>query len=67
MSSSRFIGIDLGTTFSAVATLDDRGQPVTLTVQHADGSFTLPNDAGNIGQEALDRFKTKNAKTSSAK
>ena len=32
MSSTKgkLVGIDLGTTFSAIATLDDRGQAVTL-------------------------------------
>ena len=26
----KVVGIDLGTTFSAIATLDDHGQPITL-------------------------------------
>lgn len=29
-------------------------------MRHPDGTFTLPNDAGNIGQPALDRWKAKN-------
>ena len=40
---------------------DGRKGGILKFVQHADGSFTLPNDAGNIGQEALDRWKAKNA------
>ena len=39
---------------------DGRKGGVLKFVQHADGTFTLPNDAGNIGQDALDRFKAKN-------
>ena len=31
-------------------------------VQHADGTFTLPNDAGNIGQDALSQWKAKSPK-----
>ncbi len=36
---------------------DGRKAGILKFVQHADGTYTLPNDAGNIGQEALDRFK----------
>jgi hypothetical protein len=36
---------------------DGRKAGILKFVQHADGSFTLPNDAGNIGQEALDRWR----------
>jgi hypothetical protein len=36
---------------------DGRKGGVLKFVQHADGSYTLPNDAGPIGQEALDRWK----------
>lgn len=39
---------------------DGRKGAILKFVQHADGSYTLPNDAGNIGQEALDRWKAKN-------
>jgi hypothetical protein len=46
---------------------DGRKGAVLKFVQHADGSYTLPNDAGNIGQEALDRWKARNAKSSAAK
>ncbi len=38
---SRIIGIDLGTTNSCVAVLDDKGQPRTLVA--ADGERTLPS------------------------
>src|SRR5436309_11262996 len=53
------VGIDLRTTYSAVATLDDRGQPVTLP--NRDGDMLTPSavlllDAGSavVGQAALD-------------
>jgi hypothetical protein len=38
---------------------DGRKGGVLKFVQHADGTFSLPNDAGNIGQDALDRYKAK--------
>src|SRR5436309_10669907 len=53
------VGIDLRTTYSAVATLDDRGQPVTLP--NRDGDMLTPSavlllDDGSavVGQAALD-------------
>ena len=53
------IGIDLGTTFCAVATLDDRGRPVTLP--NRDGEILTPsaiyfnpNGGAVVGQPALD-------------
>ena len=53
------VGIDLGTTYSAVATLDDRGQPVTLP--NRDGDMLTPSavlllDDGSavVGQAAVD-------------
>jgi molecular chaperone DnaK len=53
------VGIDLGTTYSAVAALDDRGQPVTLP--NRDGDMLTPSavlilDDGRavVGQAALD-------------
>jgi hypothetical protein len=46
---------------------DGRKGAILKFVQHADGTFTLPNDAGNIGQEALDRYKAKTAKGSASK
>ena len=57
--SGKLVGIDLGTTFSAVATLDDRGQPITLP--NRDGEMLTPSavllfDDGTavVGQSALD-------------
>jgi len=35
------VGIDLGTTYSAIATLDDRGQPTTLP--NRDGEMLTPS------------------------
>jgi hypothetical protein len=46
---------------------DGRKGGILKFVQHADGTFTLPNDAGKIGQEALDRWKTRMAKPAGAK
>jgi len=53
------VGIDLGTTYSAIASLDDRGQPATLP--NRDGEMLLPSavllidDASAVvGQAALD-------------
>ena len=40
-TSMPVVGIDLGTTFSAIATLDDRGQPVTLP--NRDGDMLTPS------------------------
>jgi hypothetical protein len=40
---------------------DGRRAGILKFVQHADGTYTLPNDAGNIGQEALDRWKARKA------
>src|SRR6516165_5764069 len=55
----KLVGIDLGTTFSAIATLDDHGQPVTLP--NRDGEMLTPSavlllDDGSavVGQAALD-------------
>src|SRR5438046_7352666 len=57
--AGKLVGIDLGTTFSAIATLDDRGQPVTLP--NRDGDMLTPSavlllDDGSavVGQAALD-------------
>ena len=41
---------------------DGRPGGVLKFVQHADGTYTVPNDAGSIGQEALDRWKAKNGR-----
>jgi molecular chaperone DnaK len=55
----KLVGIDLGTTFCAIATLDERGQPVTLP--NRDGDMLTPSavlllDDGSavVGQAALD-------------
>ncbi len=55
----KIVGIDLGTTYSAIATLDDRGQPITLP--NRDGDMLIPSavlllDAFSavVGQSALD-------------
>src|SRR5207248_7167816 len=58
--AGKLVGIDLGTTFSAIATLDDRGHPVTLP--NRDGEMLTASavllqdgDAGVVvGQAALD-------------
>jgi molecular chaperone DnaK len=56
--ATKLVGIDLGTTFSAIATLDDHGQPVTLP--NRDGDMLTPSavfiDGDNVvvGQSALD-------------
>src|SRR5262245_58467274 len=56
--AGKLVGIDLGTTFSAIATLDERGQPVTLP--NRDGDMLTPSaiylDDGTavVGQAALD-------------
>jgi len=42
---------------------DGRKDGILKFVQHADGAYTLPNDAGNIGQEALNRWKARNPTT----
>src|SRR5436309_6595000 len=53
------VGIDLRTTYSAVATLDDRGQPVTLPNRDGDmltpsAVLLLDDGAAVVGQAALD-------------
>jgi molecular chaperone DnaK len=56
--AGKFVGIDLGTTYSAIATLDDRGQPATLP--NRDGEMITPSavllEDGEVvvGQAALD-------------
>src|SRR5689334_21557619 len=56
--AGRLVGIDLGTTFSAIATLDDHGQSVTL--RNRDGEMLTPSavliEDGDavVGQAALD-------------
>jgi molecular chaperone DnaK len=57
-SGGKLVGIDLGTTFSAIATLDDRGQAVTLP--NVDGEMLTPSavliedDYAVVGQAARD-------------
>ena len=61
-NSSLAVGIDLGTTFSAVAYLDDLGRPVTL--QNGEGDKVTPSVLlfeGNdviVGKEAVKAFAT---------
>ena len=55
----KLIGIDLGTTFCAVATLDEHGQPVTLPNRDGEmltpSAVLLPADGeAVVGQSALD-------------
>jgi molecular chaperone DnaK len=57
--TGKLVGIDLGTTFSAIASLDDHGQPITLP--NRDGDMLTPSavlllDDGTavVGQSALD-------------
>lgn len=53
------IGIDLGTTFCAVATLDERGRPVAVPNRDGDvltpsAIFLAPDGSAVVGQSALD-------------
>jgi molecular chaperone DnaK len=53
------IGIDLGTTFCAVATLDDRGRPVAVPNRDGDvltpsAVYLAPDGSAVVGQPALD-------------
>lgn len=57
--SGKLVGIDLGTTFSAISTLDDHGQPITLP--NRDGEMLTPSavyigedGTAVVGQAALD-------------
>src|SRR5438552_5325857 len=56
--AGKLVGIDLGTTFCAIATLDDRGQPITLP--NRDGDMLTPSavmiegETAVVGQAALD-------------
>src|SRR6516162_3291579 len=59
VGTGKLVGIDLGTTFSAIASLDDHGQPVTLP--NRDGEMLTPSavlllddDTTVVGQAALD-------------
>jgi molecular chaperone DnaK len=56
--AGQLVGIDLGTTFSAIATLDDRGQAITLP--NRDGDMLTPSavlieeDGAVVGEAARD-------------
>ncbi len=57
--TGKLVGIDLGTTFSAIASLDDHGQPITLP--NRDGEMLTPSavlllddETAVVGQAALD-------------
>ncbi len=59
VGTGKLVGIDLGTTFSAIATLDDHGQPITLP--NRDGEMLTPSavlllddETAVVGQAALD-------------
>jgi molecular chaperone DnaK len=58
MSTGKLVGIDLGTTFSAIAMLDDRGQAITLP--NVEGEMLTPSavllgdDFAVVGQAARD-------------
>ncbi len=56
--SGKLVGIDLGTTFSAIATLDDHGQPVTLPNRDGDmltpSAVLLDDNSAVVGPAALD-------------
>jgi molecular chaperone DnaK len=56
--AGKLIGIDLGTTFSAIATLDDHGHPVTLPNRDGDmltpSAVLLEDGQAVVGQAALD-------------
>jgi molecular chaperone DnaK len=57
-STGKLVGIDLGTTFSAIATLDDRAQAITLP--NVEGEMLTPSavflddNAAVVGQAARD-------------
>src|SRR4051794_40044035 len=57
--SGNLVGIDLGTTFSAIATLDDHGQPFTLPNRDNDmltpsAILLMEDGSAVVGQAALD-------------
>ena len=57
-AKSNVVGIDLGTTYSAIATLDDQGQPVTLPNQEGEmltpSAILLEGNLAVVGQAAHD-------------
>src|SRR6516165_918219 len=56
--AGKLVGIDLGTSFSAIATLDDHGQPVTLPNREGEmltpSAVLLEDGVAVVGQPALD-------------
>src|SRR5436309_4481023 len=52
------VGIDLGTTFSAIAALDDRGRPVTVPIRDGEmlstSAVLIADGEAVVGQPALD-------------
>src|SRR6516164_5397223 len=56
--AGKLVGIDLGTSFSAIATLDDHGQPVTLPNREGEmltpSAVLLEDSVAVVGQPALD-------------
>jgi molecular chaperone DnaK len=56
------VGIDLGTTYTAVAYIDDTGRPITLV--NAEGDLVTPSvvlfegDQAIVGKEALKALAT---------
>jgi molecular chaperone DnaK len=59
VGTGKLVGIDLGTTFSAIASLDDHGLPVTLPNRDGDmltpsAVLLLDDQTAVVGQAALD-------------
>jgi molecular chaperone DnaK len=58
MAAGKLVGIDLGTTFSAIATLDDRGQALTLPNQEGEmltpSAVLIEDGSAVVGQAARD-------------
>ena len=56
--AGKLVGIDLGTSFSAISTLDDHGQPVTLPNREGEmltpSAILLEDGAAVVGLPALD-------------
>jgi molecular chaperone DnaK len=56
--TGKLVGIDLGTSFSAIATLDDHGQPVTLPNREGEmltpSAILVEDGTAVVGQPALD-------------
>jgi molecular chaperone DnaK len=56
--AGKLVGIDLGTSFSAIATLDDHGQPVTLPNREGEmltpSAVLIEDGTAVVGQPALD-------------